>query len=173
MGGIMSEKTQLLSLIKAEFNRWETLLNSLSEAQILTPLTPSHWSTKDVVAHVRAWQQISIARLEAGLHNTEPDYPEWPTDNVVGAEGDVDQVNAWIYEKYRDLPWSVVHENWRTGFQRFMELGEAIPEKYLMDKEKYPWLKGYALYRVLEGSYEHHHQDHFPPVRDWFQRQKS
>lgn len=166
----MSDKTQMLMLCKAEFNRWEELLASLTEAQITTPLAPSHWSTKDVVAHVRAWQQISTARLEAGLLNKQPAYPPWPASTEVGDEGDVDQVNAWIYEKYRDLPWSIVHENWRTGFQRFLELGEAIPENDLMDKQKYPWLKGYPLFRVLEGSYEHHHIDHFPPIRDWFQQ---
>ena len=169
----MSDKSEMLTLCKEEFNRWEKLLNSLTEAQANIPLAPSHWSTKDVVAHVTAWQQISIARLEAGLLDKEPEYPEWPAIEGVGDEGDVDEINAWIYEKYRDLPWSTVHENWRKSFQRFMELGTAIPENDLMDSEKYPWLKGYPLFAVIEGSYEHHHIDHFPPVRGWFEQHHS
>jgi hypothetical protein len=170
---MMSDKTQILRLCKEEYDRWQDLLNGLTESQITTPLAPSHWSIKDVVAHVTAWQEISIARLEAGLHNQEPDYPEWPAIEEVGEEGDVDDINAWIYEKYRDLPWSTVHENWRKSFQHFMELGGAIPEADLMDTKKYPWLKGYALFAVIEGSYEHHHIDHFPPIRDWFEQHPS
>jgi hypothetical protein len=148
---MMSDKAQMLKLCKEEFNRWEDLLNSLNEAQITTPL----------------------AHLEAGLLHKEPDYPPWPASTEVGDEGDVNAVNAWIYEKYRDLPRSTVHENWRNSFRRFMELGEAIPEKDLMDANKYVWMKGYPLFGVIEGSYEHHHIDHFPPIHDWFQKHPS
>jgi hypothetical protein len=36
-----------------------------------------------------------------------------------------------------------------------------------MDIEKYPWLKGFALFDVLQGSYEHHHIDHLEPLLAW------
>ena len=33
-------------------------------------------------------------------------------------KGDLDQINAWIYETYREQPWSSVHHDWREGFLR-------------------------------------------------------
>jgi hypothetical protein len=73
----MSDKSQLSTALRAEFNRWEGLLASLKEEQITTPLPSSDWSIKDVVAHLRAWQQVSIAPLQAALLNKEPELPEW------------------------------------------------------------------------------------------------
>jgi hypothetical protein len=109
-------------------------------------VTGDHLSIKDVAAHLRAWQQCSIARLEAALHNREPEFPKWLADLDPEPQGQPHQVNAWLYETYRDQPWSRVYRDWREGFLRFVELGEAIPEKDLMEKGRDPWLEGYPLF---------------------------
>jgi hypothetical protein len=163
----MNDKYDILATLEEEFNRWETLLNSLSEKQLTTPLTPSHWTPKDVVAHLWAWQQVSIAKLDAALLNKEPLYPDWYPSEHPAAGADTDQVNARIYELYRDQSWSTVYRNWKEGFQRFIALAEAIPEKEIFDKEKYAWLEGYDIAAVLKGSYVHHQQDHYEPLVAW------
>ena len=71
----MNDKKQILTMLKEEFNRWENLLGGMSEEQITAPHLPSNLSIKDVIAHLRAWQQVSVARLEAALHNQQPAYP--------------------------------------------------------------------------------------------------
>lgn len=163
----MNDKQAMLTTLRAEFNRWEALLGSLSEGQITAPHLPSSMSIKDVVAHLYAWQQRSIARLEAALLNTEPTFPLWLAGLDPEAEENLDQINAWIYETYRDRRWSSVHQDWRDGFLRFLELGAVISETDLFDTKKYPWLEGYALFAVLQGSYEHHHADHLEPLLAW------
>src|SRR5215216_6197413 len=154
----MNDKQGILIALREEFNRWEELLASLSEEQITARQLPDNWSIKDVIAHLRAWQQRSIARLEAALLNREPEFPKWPAQLDPEVEGQPHELNAWLYEAYRDQPWSSVHRDWREGFQRFLELGEAIPEKDLLDVDRYPWLEGYPLSFILQASYEHHHE---------------
>lgn len=163
----MNEKRQILKKLKEEFNRWEALLASLSEEQITTRHLPANLSIKDVIAHLRAWQQVSIARLEAAQLGQEPVFPGWLAGMDPESEQHLDQINARIHETYREQPWSRVYHDWRDGYLRFLELGEQIPEDEIMDTEKYPWLKGYALYAVLQGSYEHHHIDHLEPLLAW------
>ncbi len=162
----MNDKQHILTTLRAEFNRWEQLLASLSEEQITAPQLPADWSIKDVIAHLRAWQQRSIARLEAALLNREPEFPKWPAELDPEAEGQPHQLNAWIYETYRDQPWSSVHRDWREGFLRFLELGEAIAEKDLLDAGRYPWMEGQPLAFILQASYEHHqeHEEYLEPV---------
>ncbi len=160
----MNNKREILTTLRDEFNRWEHLLAGLSEAQITTPRTPSGLSIKDEVAHLRAWQQRSIAHLEAALHNREPEMPPWPTLPDPEAEAVLDLTNAWIYETHRDQPWSSVYREWRDGFLRFLELGEAIPESDLLAAGRYPWLEGHPLTIVFQGSYEHHHDEHYGPL---------
>jgi hypothetical protein len=163
----MNDKQQLMATLKQEFDRWEELVAGLSEEQLNTPQPTSTMSIKDVLAHLMAWQQRSIARLEAAVHNTEPEFPKWPIRLDSYEDDNPDQINAWIYQTYHDQPWSDVHRKWRDGFLRFMELGEAIPEKDLFEVGKYHWLKEYSISMVLVWSYEHHHIEHLEPLLNW------
>lgn len=161
---MMDSKTQVLALLKDEFNRWEELLDSLEEEQITGPSLPSNWSIRDVIVHLWAWQQRTIARQEAALRNTEPNYPRWhdlgsePVTQDSDPDEDVDQSNAWIDGTYRDKPWPSVYQDWREQFLRLIELSEQTPETDLLDSEKYAWMDGYPLSESLEGTYEHHEE---------------
>jgi len=165
----MKDKTQIITLLREDFNRWEELLAGMSEDQISAPHLPANLSIQDVIAHLMAWQQRSISRLEAALLNREPEFPSWPAELDPEAE-DVDQTNTWIYKTYHEQPWSNVHRDWREGFLRFLELGEAIPEKDLLDTGRYPWMEGQPLSFVLLGSSEHHQQDHLEPLLAWLRQ---
>jgi hypothetical protein len=156
----MNTREHILILLREEFKQWEELLASFSEAEITTSRPPSALSIKDEAAHLWAWQQVSIARLEAALGGGEPHLPRWFVEFDSDNEDPPDRTNRWIYETYRNRSWSSVYQAWRDGFLRFLELGEALPEEGLMDPGRYPWLHGYPLYAVLEGSYEHH-AEHF------------
>ena len=153
----MNDKKQMLTRLNSEFNSWETLLGTLSEAQITAP-QPSDMSIKDVMAHLMAWQQISIARLEAALNDRESVPMPWPDELGPEPEGEPDEINAWFHEKYQGQSWNNVYQAWRTGFLRFLELAQAVPEADLLAPGQYHWLEDYPLMAVLEGSYEHHRE---------------
>lgn len=161
----MHDKQELLSRVRAVFNSWEKLLSGKSEEEI-TASGSGGWSIKDVIAHLGAWQQISIARLEAALLDTHPAFPTWLAgSDPFLAEDQADEFNARIYQLTRYQPWPTVHRAWQDGYQRFLSLAETIPVEKVFDTERYPWLNGYALSAVLEGSCEHHqeHLEGLPP----------
>jgi hypothetical protein len=160
----MTSKPEILALLRSEFDRWEEILNGLSEEQIIAPNFIASWSIKDTLAHLMAWQTRSIARLEAAQSSKEPDFPRWPVQPLPDPGDNTDEINAWIYKTHREESWSVVHASWRTGFQRFLELAHAIPEKDLLDPKRYPWMEGQPLLAVMQSSYEHHHIDHLEPL---------
>lgn len=160
----MTDKAGLLGQLNEEFERWESLLARLNEQQRVAPELGGGWSVKDVLAHLMAWQQLSIARLEAARDDREPVLPDWTDGQDPEDYEQTDVFNGRIYDTYRDQPWAVVFLLWRDGFLRFMELGTAVPETDLFDTAKYPWLNGYALADVLEGSYGHHREEHREPL---------
>lgn len=162
----MDMKGHILAALREQFERWEDLLASMSDEQITTPHLPSHWTIKDQVAHLWAWQQRSIARLEAALLKREPEFPKWSSESDPDGEGNTDRTNAWIYETYREQPWPAVLENWRAGFQRFLELGGQLPERDLLSGGKYAWLGGHPLAFILLASYGHH-QEHLDGSLAW------
>jgi hypothetical protein len=159
----MNMKDHILIALKEEFDKWETLLSGLSEEEIIRSRFDLGWSIKDMVAHLWAWQQISIARMEGGLQDREPDYPKWIVESIENWEEDSDRVNALTFEKYHAKPWSEIYRNWRNGFLRFLELGNQISERDLLDGDRYRWLNGYSLAFILVASYDHH-QEHFAKI---------
>jgi hypothetical protein len=86
-------------------------------------------------------------------------------------ESNTELTNNWIYQANRDLPWSQVHQNWREGFLRFLELGEMVSEIDLLASGKYSWLEGHPLAFMLLASYDHH-QEHFDKLPIWLNEHK-
>jgi uncharacterized protein (TIGR02246 family) len=171
----MYMKEHILAALREQFNRWEELLAGLKDEQIRAPQTFGDWSIKDVVVHLWAWQQRSIARLEAALADKEPVFPKWQPGLDPDAAGSADQVNAWIYNTYREQSWESVYQNWHDGYLRLLSLAEQISERDLLDTSRYTWLEGYSLVLILLASYDHH-QEHLEKLpagqidHEWYQR---
>ncbi|MFO7539628.1 MAG: ClbS/DfsB family four-helix bundle protein [Chloroflexota bacterium] len=161
----MSMKEHILAALREQFNRWQELLSGLKDEQIMAPQTFGNWSVKDVVAHLWAWQQRSIARLEAALADKEPVFPHWQPDIDVDDIGSTDQINAWIYNAYREQAWESVYQNWRDGYLRLLLLAEQISERHLLDSSRYAWLEGYSLALILLATYDHH-QEHLEKLTE-------
>ena len=163
-------KNHILAAMKEQLQDWEELLASLSEQEVTAPSFDLDWSIKDVVAHLWAWQQISAARMEAGLHDREPEYPKWIVNSIENWDEDAGRVNALTFERYHQKPWTEIQQIWRDGYLRLLELGEAISERNLLDGDRFAWLRGYSLAAVLISSYEHH-QEHLEKLTKWMNRQ--
>jgi hypothetical protein len=164
----MNMKEHILAALREQFDSWEELLVSLRQEQITAPHFDFDWSIKDVMAHLWAWQQISVARLEGGLQDREPEFPKWILRLGEDWEDNTDRVNALTFETNHEKPWSEVHQNWKDGFLRFLELGNEISERDLLDGDRYSWLKGHSLAFILVASYDHHHE-HLEKLLEWMQ----
>ena len=165
----MNMKGHIIAALREQFDDWEVLLASLSEEQLIASQFDLEWSIKDVMAHLWVWQQISIARMEGGLQNQEPEFPKWLADLGEDWEENADRVNILTYETNHMKPWSEVYQNWREGFLSFLKSGELIQEKDLLDTSRYPWLKRYSLAFILVASYDHH-QEHFEKLMNWIRK---
>jgi hypothetical protein len=153
-------KQHILAALREEFDQWEALLASKAETQLTTPVVPSELSIKDELAHLLIWQQRSIARLEAAQRDQEPVFPKWPIQLTHESDEITEQINAWIFESHRDLPWPTIYQQWRAGYLHMLAVAETIAEPAMLDSSRYVWLEGYSIAIVLVSSYDHH-QEHF------------
>jgi hypothetical protein len=160
----MTMHTHILAALHEQFARWDALLSGLNAEQAAAPKQPDGWSIKDVVVHLWAWQQRSIARLEGVAEDRAPMFPVWLPGIDPDAEGQNAATNAWIFQTYRATPWPEVYAAWRAGYLRFLELGAAIGEADLLDAGRYPWLRGHAPAAILLASYAHH-QEHWDALQ--------
>lgn len=168
----MDLKDHILQALSEQLEDWETFLSDLKMEQISTPLMPSHWTIKDIIAHLWAWQLRSNARLEAAIQGHAPHFPDWPAGLDPEADEDVDQINDWLYKKYRHVPWAEAYSNWKNGYQQLLDSAGLVSEKDLLDNSKYPWMNGDPLIMVLLGTYDHH-QEHIEKLQEWLQEHPS
>ena len=158
-------KAKLLERLRDERAQWETLLAGFDEAQLTALTQPDQRSIKDIIAHLMAWQRLTVARLEAARWNQPPRPTDWPGHLDSDAE-DVDEINEWIYETYHTRPLAEILQAWRQTFQQVLDTSEALSEEELADSGRYPWLGNWPLSAVLVGTYEHH-DEHLVQLRDW------
>lgn len=168
----MSMQDHILAALREQFHQLDTLLTSLSDEQINAPNFDLDWSIKDVVNHLWGWQQVSIARVNAGVLDRQPAFPDWLTQVPGGWDEDSNQTNAWIYKSFHNQSWTEVHEKWKSGFLQLLDAGAQLTERDLLDGDRYAWLNGYSLASVLVASYEHH-QEHLEKLMIWLQEQEA
>lgn len=160
----MAHKQKLINELKAVFDNWEKVLAGMNEVEITAQPRPGQYSISEVVSHLHAWQQISIAYVKAALDNTHPKFPAWLRGaDPSYAEDHVDEFNARIQELWRAYSWSTRYREWKDGFLLFRELAEAVPDAIMFDSERHSWVRGDSLATVLQGSCEHH-QHHLKGV---------
>lgn len=152
----MNDTQAILAEQRQEFSRWEGMLAGITEETAAVFHPSAAMSIKDVVAHLMAWQQLSIGRLEAARLGRAPALPDWLAGEDPESEEHIDQFNATIQATYAPRPWPVVHQAWREGYLRLVALAEETPVDELVASDKYPWLNGNALLDVVLGSLEHH-----------------
>lgn len=163
------DKQAVIDMHAQEFEAWAEMLSSWSAEQLTAPVLHDGLSIRDVVAHLAAWQQRTVARLEGALRDHAPRFPEWPVElEEVETVDSVDRANAWILETHRDWPWADVYEMWRTGYLRFLELLREIPDEDVRPGGKLAWVAEYQPLDEHSDEFDYHHAEHRVELDAWF-----
>jgi len=89
----------------------------------------------------------------------------WPAP--LDEEDDLVEINQWFFETNRDKPFEQITRESRESFARVERALESLPERDLLEPDRFPWLAGYALGpAVVQGTLEHY-QEHAPDIRAW------
>lgn len=156
-------KQQAIKQLQTQFQKWNNLLSQLSETQTKAMLYENR-TIKDDLAHLWEWQRITVSRLEAALNNHEPHLDWIPIEFSTDIDAHTQQYNEHIFKTNQAKTWHQTYQAWKSTFQLVINLSRKILEKDLVKPGKYPWLDGYPLMAVLEGTYNHH-LEHFPALR--------
>lgn len=159
-----------LERIEQERRIWEELLAEVGAERMAEPGATGDWSFKDVVAHLNGWRVLTLARLEAAAEGREPEPPPWPAHLDEDDEGDLDQINDWIYRASQGRSLQEVLAEYSQSFERMAAAVGALSDQELTEPGRYPWLGGHPLEAVLDGTFGHLHEEHEPGLREWLRR---
>jgi hypothetical protein len=161
------DKQKLLDLMGAEYDFADRTLLLVPENLIEQPNVVGHWSVKDTVANLSAWQKRLLAWLEAarrgegvaGAHPVEPE-PGFSWD-------DIDAINAQSYERDRYRDWGDILAEFNWGFETVYEETEQLTEAELFSKSGLSMffrepLWGYISYYTISN-----YSAYIEPIRLW------
>jgi hypothetical protein len=159
----VSSKLQLQAILWRMRADLERLVAEAGPTRMELPGVAGDWTLKDVIAHLTAWRWWSVARMEGAVKNEEPT-PPWGEDMEEDSQEGVDQINQQFDLASRDRSVIEVLRDSRENFDRLEAALLALSEAELFDKQRYPWIHGYAAADVILGSAGHLYEEHEPGI---------
>jgi hypothetical protein len=147
-------KTKLLERIQTGQTIAERAFADLSEAERNQAGTHEHWSAKDTLAHITAWQMRWVDWLSP-LGEGKPLNAEGPAP----VEDD-DRANAKIFAANQHRSWTQIHADYQNASQQILQLAALLSEEELNSPQHFAWLEEPTLARRFTGTFYWHLQEH-------------
>jgi hypothetical protein len=148
-------KIQILADMQAEWLLLEQTLHRLSEEQMLAPGVTGHWSVKDDLAHINAWEKVLLDRIEGLLTGQPLKYP--PILN----NDDVDLFNNRTYLENRERSLASVQLEFRSLYNGLLTVLEALDEATLTRPVPWDWASDdLRLWHIIIANTSDHYREH-------------
>jgi hypothetical protein len=167
------QKSELLTWLKDENQKWEAFLDQIGPARMEQPGVAGNWSIKDIIAHLTGWQPRLMANIQAAQRGEPEPPPPWPAELK-----NEDDINAWIYAANRGRSLQDVRDESRRVFEQYLAVIAGLPDEVRIELLT---LQGRVYHLVWLGEqrfpagefFYHFHQDHEPDMRAWVARGKN
>lgn len=107
--------TDLLQNIETSWDKLQSYIDSLSEAQLTEPTDAAGWTAKDHLIHIATWEDTLNALLEG-----KPQWENIGVDKALWFSGDVDKINAIVQKRDQHMSLSEVRQKHQEVHQRLM-----------------------------------------------------
>ncbi len=138
----MGIKEKLVEILQRTREEEERFIAGVSDEERAAVGTLEAWAIKDTIAHLAEWRLRAGQRLAAARQGKTP-----PT-----FEGEIADLNAAIFEQYREQSWVEVTGALERAHQEMVAHVEALSEEDLVDTERFPWQEGRPLWRTVAGN---------------------
>jgi tetratricopeptide (TPR) repeat protein len=146
----MDTKATLLDLLERAYKEEQAFVARLSDEERSAVGAVEQWSAKDVLAHVVIWKERRAQLLTPAARSEPP-----------ATFGDIDQVNAEIFEAHRHDSWAEILEHSEQAHRSLVERTQALEDDELAATDAFPWQTGRPLWRRIVGNGYIHPIAHF------------
>jgi len=163
-------KRRFINHLLTERDKFERLLNQLGFSRMTTMSgVAGQWSVKDIIAHIMSYEQYTADRIAEIVHGESytPAATHESLDAFLEKFGypdfgspllDDHGPNAWIVEKYRNIPLEEIVAHEIQAFSAIVSGVEALTETQ-MDQHK-------LFERITHNTYEHY-REHSRDIERW------
>ena len=156
-------KDDILGRIDADEAAWQDLVADVPAQRIDEPGPMGEWSFRNLVSHLLAWRNRTIARLEAAAAGAPRPLAPWPA----GMDDD-DPINAWFRDQDAGRSAGDLLAEYAASFGQLRSAVQAVPEDAFLGETDTP---GYFRWRDTAGEVQSdftgHLADHAGDARAW------
>ena len=163
-------KAEYFNWLQEEHQQWEALLERIDPIRMDQVGVNSHWSFKDLIAHLIPDGLRCIASLQAIQRNEPEPPPPWPVQLQTDGE-----INTWIYETNHKRSVRQILDESQEMFQQLFTAVQELPEDVKIETvpqgERVYYFVHLGDQRVQPGYiFDHFHDDHEQDVLAWLVR---
>jgi uncharacterized protein (TIGR03083 family) len=152
------KKSDFISKIEATYQEYQTVLASVSEAQMLQPGACGEWSVKDAVAHVTWYEREMVGVLQKR--------------SLLGSDHwnkTLEQRNAAIFGENEKRPLPDILAEARVIHQLLMELLRELSQEDLLESSHFREMPpDWIPWQVIASNTFEHYPDHTTDIRKAF-----
>jgi hypothetical protein len=161
------DKAKLLDLMKAEYAFAARTLALVKPEQMKVGGVCGHWSIKDLIAHLTAWEQRLLKWVENGHKGISLVIPEigytWQQIDMLNEQ------RARI-DSVRLLPHLL--EAMPKAQAQVLAMVEALPEEDIFTETAFNKLFQYRLLEAIAANTYEHYAEHLDQIRVWLSKQR-
>ncbi|MCG3209669.1 MAG: hypothetical protein FOGNACKC_03296 [Anaerolineae bacterium] len=161
-------KIEFLAELHQSFDQLERAIRPLKPAQLLQPSVYDGLSVKDVLAHITAWERLSIGWVEAARRG-EPVVRFAPGFEQSSEDDDdtMHRLNEHLVHLYRERPLAEVLADFTAAHQEMAALVETMSEAELTAPGRFDWWPDGGVWQVLASNSFEHYQEHLELIQNW------
>ena len=152
------DRSHLLKRLEEAWNALQASYAGLSDSEMLELGVTGDWSIKDIIAHVTAWEEESLAHLPLVLAGGKP-----PRYSVT--YGGIDAFNAQMTEQKRSLSLPEVLRQRDDVHRRLIAFIEGVSEDQFIRETRFR--------RRLRLDTYHHYPIHAEAIRKWREQRSA
>ena len=154
-------KAELLENIRTARTKFKTLVDSLTETQLTTPGVHGAWSVKDILAHLAAWERLTLERLNAGLANKPLPIKPIKTDE------DVEWMNEKVYAINKDRPLEDILDDFHTAHDLLLDKIVGMDKAIIQNAVPLDWAGGRPVWLLIAANTYLHYSEHQEAIEKW------
>lgn len=161
------DRDTLLDNMHKGYDELDALLITFTPAQLTITGVSDTWSIKDILAHLTAWQQRTLDRLDAAAQHTEPRTPNLANDE------EMNQLNERFYQENGERDLAEVLANYHAAYQQMVTAVEQAADEDLFSAGRFSWLDETLLWELVAGNTYEHIQEHIGAIQNWLETTKQ
>jgi len=153
-------RDELIRRITEGYERIRRLIAGVDPVRLGTDPVFDGWTVKDLLAHIAAWQSITVTnlfRLERGQPLL---YGRLDPQKLA-------ELNARLYAELKDWPLEKVLADLEGSYRQLINRISLLSEQELNDPRHFKQLRGRPLWRLIAENTWQHYEEHLPALEVW------